>query len=558
MLFRLVRPVKRPGSSIPQFVQRIPADLISRVVGRKLAIPVGSETVHLTLSARSRSVRFSLRTRDPSEAKMRQAQAARYLEQLWQGLRASRPVALTNKQATALAGRLYRSWADGEGRERTDAIEFIPGSGWQFVSVGPEDEVAVFAAARALLDRMGGEETDVPALERIVGPLVDRLLLAEGIAEVTTESRPFLLVAFRRALRDAFAVRQRNAEGDYTPDPNAQRFPDWEAPGSPSKPQTVGPSPLGLSALLEDWWREAKATGRKPSTYRSYRDSFKALAAFLKNDDATRVTPDDLVRFKDHRLATINPRTGKPLSPKTVKDSDLAGLKTVFGWAVVNRKLPNNPAAGITLKVGKRQKLRSPGFSDTEAAALLRAASDHEGRGEQPHTRAAKRWVPWLCAYTGARVGELAQARKQDLRREGELWVLRITPEAGTVKNNEARDVVLHAHLVERGFPEFVEAAPAGHLFLKPGPDGDVLGPLRGVKNRLAEFARATVSDPNVAPNHGWRHRFKTVGLEAGIDHRVLDAIQGQAPRTVAEGYGEVTLKAMASAMAKVPRVEVA
>jgi integrase len=28
---------------------------------------------------------------------------------------------------------------------------------------------------------------------------------------------------------------------------------------------------------------------------------------------------------------------------------------------------------------------------------------------------AAKRWVPWLCAYTGGRVGELTQLRVKDI-----------------------------------------------------------------------------------------------------------------------------------------------
>ena len=54
-----------------------------------------------------------------------------------------------------------------------------------------------------------------------------------------------------------------------------------------------------------------------------------------------------------------------------------------------------------------------------------------------------------------------------------------------------------------------------------------MLGQLQGVKNRLSEFARTVVTDPNVAPIHGLRHRFKTVGMEAGIATRVLDAIQG-------------------------------
>ena len=56
---------------------------------------------------------------------------------------------------------------------------------------------------------------------------------------------------------------------------------------------------------------------------------------------------------------------------------------------------------------------------------------------------------------------------------------------------------------------------------------------------------------------HRWRDRFKTVGMEAGIPTRVLDAIQGHAPRTAAESYGEVTVKTMAQAMERVPRVDV-
>ena len=51
----------------------------------------------------------------------------------------------------------------------------------------------------------------------------------------------------------------------------------------------------------------------------------------------------------------------------------------------------------------------------------------------------------------------MVQLRKQDLRHVGELWVLRITPEAGTVKNNEAREVVLHPDLVAQGFVQVLD-----------------------------------------------------------------------------------------------------
>jgi hypothetical protein len=38
---------------------------------------------------------------------------------------------------------------------------------------------------------------------------------------------------------------------------------------------------------------------------------------------------------------------------------------------------------------------------------------------------------------------------------------------------------------------------------------------------------------------------------------RLLDAIQGHAARTAGDGYGDVTVKAMAMAMKRVPRVDV-
>ena len=559
MLFRLVRPVNRFGSSMNQFVQRIPADVRARAAGLRLAIPLGDFTQICAITATAQSVRFSLRTRDPVETKLRQAAAITYLENVWQSLRATKPTVLSHKQATALAGDLYRAWADGEEREQTKGITWTP-NGWVAHRATPEEDAGAFKSAVANLDKIASAG-DAVMLEKTVGPIVDRLLLARGIASVDSDTRAILLDTFMLALRDAMQHRERNAEGDYSPDPKAQRFPEWKSQDAKTAEPTKAASSTttsSLTGLVEDWWREAKAAGRKPSTHESYRNSMVALVAFLSHDDALRVTPEDLLRFKDHRLATINPRTGRHISAKTVKDSDLAALKTIFGWAVSNLKMPANPATGITIKLGKPAKLRSKGFTDDEAKAILTAATNLERTGEQPWTFAAKRWVPWLCAYTGARVGELAQLRKQDVGLEGEHWVIRVTPEAGTVKTNEARKIPIHPHLIEQGFGVFVTSAPAGHLFLKVGKGGDVLGPLQGLKNRLAAFARAIVADPNVAPNHGWRHRFKTVGMEAGIPPRILDAIQGQAARSVADTYGDVTVSTMAREIGRLPRIVIA
>lgn len=546
MLFRVVRPMKRKSSRSAYFVQRIPADLRGKVVGQQLAIPFGDGVKFVTPSPRAQSISFSLRTDDPAKVKILQATIAAHLETVWRALREDAPIKLSHRQATALAGELYRIWADGENRARSITIEQKPGGGWRRVSESQADEDAHWTAIVAMWARVGASG-DPADLEKPLGPLVDRLLLSKGIRHVDEGSRSILLSAFWMALRDAFESRKRNIEGDYSDDPKAKRFPHWEAPKRDlSAPIASGAS---LTGMVEDWWKEAKAAGRKQSTYESYRNTMAKLVAVLQHDDASRVSFEDIVRFKDFRLVN-------GASAKTVKDSDLAGLKTVFGWAVMNRKMSINPAEGLTIKTSKPRKLRPKGFSDKEAALILNHAKNYRPGGEAPKLAAAKRWVPWLCAFTGARVGEMLQLRKQDVRREGKHWVICITPEAGPVKTDEAREVVLHPQIVESGFLDFVKASGAGHLFISPRDDElGVRNAVKTARNKVNMFVREVVPDPNVDPSHGWRHRFKTVGINEGVEMRVLDAIQGHAPRNISEGYGEVTIKAKANAIAKFPKL---
>lgn len=546
------RPMKRSGTSHHQLVQRIPADVKAMVRGLRLAVPVGDEVVSLTISDKAHDVRLSLRTRDPLEAKARQAAAVAYLTGIWQSVREG-PKGLTHRQIVALAGEAYRGLIETFGDD--------PGT----AEVWVEETVANVRAEAGLdLEGRAGLRIDLEGTNRArsmalrFGPMV-AYILAKHRLVVDDATRARLIEEVGKAIREAGEGLFRNAVGDYSPDTRTDRFPEWKPP-QPETQEKAAPAPaqdgeaVKLTGLLEGWWREAKAAGRSISTHQSYSATVAKLVAFLKHDDARQVTPEDVVRFKDHRLAEVNSKTGKPASPKTVKDSDLAGLKAIFGWAVANKLISSNPAEGITIKLGKQKLTRSKGFTDAEAAAILKAATDRKRGQENPKTAAAKRWVPWLLAYSGARVGEMAQLRKQDVRCERDVWIVHVTPEAGTVKGGEYRDIPLHPHLVELGFPAFVSSAPEGHLFLTPSDNGDVLGPLQGVKNRLAEFARELVPDPRVAPNHGWRHRFKTLCRDSGVDPRVRDVIQGHASRTVADDYGDVTVKAMVLALEKLPR----
>jgi integrase len=178
---------------------------------------------------------------------------------------------------------------------------------------------------------------------------------------------------------------------------------------------------------------------------------------------------------------------------------------------------------------------------------------------------AAKRWVPWLSAYTGARPGEITQLRGSDIIERDGIHAIRITPEAGTVKGGKARAVPLHEYLIAQGFLTFVAKHGDGPLFYRPTKENENRTPTQPKKprfaqarQRLATWVRALgVSDKEVSPNHAWRHTFKQIADRAGITERTSDYITGHAHKTAGAGYGAPTLSDMAEALRKFPRYAV-
>ncbi len=544
MLLRVVRPMKRPESSNKYFRQRIPSDLLDKVRGNTIALPIGEEIVTKSISPKAVDLKVSLRTSDPSTAKSRQGVVAAYLEGYWQSLR-NGPTALTHKQCVALSGELYRIFVD--------AMEDDPGPPDLWNKVLSDNKAAQggeFGEARLMIP---GPAKRLAGIETRFGGLVDVLLAKRGLI-IGQESRERLLVQTAKAMNEVAGDIKSFAEGDYSGSNNGQRFPAWEDNAAAWKQGTPN---VTIASLLEGWWREAKLSGRSESTRDNYSRAIDYFTEFLGHDDASVVSKDDVIAFKDYRLHQINPRTGKPASPKTVKDGDLAALKSVFGWAVDNKKIAENPALGVTIKVGKKVRTRPNYFRAEERCAILVMAQSYVRQDKEGAKLArAKRWIPWICAYTGARVGEIAQLRKQDVRQEEGHWIIHITPEAGTVKNKEAREVPVHPHLVETGFLDMVDSAEDGYLFVKVETGKSPTGKVRALKNDLAEFVRKAVPDPEIAPNHGWRHTFKTLARETdGIDPKVVDDITGHASRSVGDRYGASTIKARVMMMAKFPRL---
>lgn len=446
---------------------------------------------------------------------------------------------LTGREISALVGQWY-----GQLLLR---FEDDPGSllSWEFdleatepdtkddrFSPGPED--ALWTPIKFVLEELDG------------------LLLSRALV-VTPAGRQELLQAMLAAYRAFCRLMLRRANGDYGADPMAGTFASAEKPTpSPAKQSSaVGPK---LMDLFDGYVRERQPAA---ASVKSFRAKIGNLIKFLGHDDASRVTPDDIVRWKDHLLNEELPN-GEKRAARTVAQTYLPAARTVFGWACDNLKVSSNPVSAVRVRAPKTVSLRDKGFTDQEATRILEATLTAATTRSETLSD-ARRWVPWLCAYSGARVNEITQLRAQDIMEADGIWCMNITPDAGSVKNRQARLVPLHPHLVEQGFLRFAKDR-SGPLFYDPlkhrgGSDGNPQS--KKVGERLASWVRSLgIDDLAIAPNHAWRHRFKTVAREARLDHEARECLTGHARATEGSSYGHWSPKALKNEIDKLPRYD--
>lgn len=515
MALQMARPYKHPKTGVYYFRQHVPTDLRC-LLGDKI-------------------VSRSLRTKDPDAAKLANAQETQKQAVIWERYR-KKPEPIPHAQIVALSGIIYRDFMA--------MLEMEPGE--------PDIWVGVFK----LLDRVAATPD---GLEKFYGNDADKLFLERGIV-TDDHSRRRLLEEIDRAMRQAAEQQQKRANGDYSPDPKANRFPSLRIGESSIPPETLaGPS---ITALFKLWERDHLAAGKPARTVGDFRQKIDALKEWLGHDDAKKVTPENMADWCEHL------RHEQKLQARTVSQKYLAVAKLVFKLAVEKRKLKSNPAEGTVVRFTKPKRTRSPGYTDAEAKMILHAAlTSTEGIEKwSEESRRAVRWGPWVCAFTGARIAEIMQMRTEDLLIEvidgKAVPCLRVTPEAGSVKTGNFRIVPLHPQLLEIGFVEMISKLPAGPVFFNPltsRKDVDTVLRARNAGARVWRWVREIVkiTDARLQPNHAWRHRFKTLARDHDIAAEYTDAIQGHEDGRAASDYGETTLRVLWREVQKLPRVDI-
>ena len=304
-----------------------------------------------------------------------------------------------------------------------------------------------------------------------------------------------------------------------------------------------GGKKLTLRNLFDQWAQHPEQKQQAPRTVSRYRGVFDAVSIFLDNPDARAVTTADIRRYVEARMADET----KPLSPHAARDVHKAAMSSIFTWARGKGVVIDNPATDITIKVTHAPQLRSKAATDQEARMVADAALAVSPEVAIARTlEAAIRWCPFLCLYTGCRIGEVTQLRREDVTLIDGVHILNIMPEAGTVKAGGSRYVPIHSRLIELGFIAFVEASPRGPLFFDPDTrrHQDAVTPqsqlMAGKVNRWARTHG--LSDGRLTkPLHALRHRFMTCARRAGIEEQYAEQIAGHGPKGMNRRYGEFT-----------------
>jgi integrase len=498
MALLMSRPQKHPDSGFYWFRKRVPEDL-RKLLGKN-------------------EERFSLGTRDPIEAKRLHALKLAEIEERWSNLRIGQRALSPDdiaQEATAIGDQVRRQL-------ETDPYQPLRWDVDIGASLWGDEETGDYYTD--VTQPLSPAEVKRLAQRTRCEKLADERLAARGLA-TESDDRERLARAVSLELQRIVQDHQAYLLGKIGHRAIGGAPPTLRAPATP----------LTFETIIQGWLVEKKPNKKTEYTWRKV---MKQLSGFLGHDDARRVSPDDFVSWKADLLA-------KDLKAKTIRDSKLAPARAIFQWAVDNRKLEINPAARINIDLKARSSEKRRGYSDEEAKTILNAA--------RLEKEAHKRWVPWVCAYTGARISEICQLRSEDIKQIDGIWCIAFAAEAGSLKNvNSERVVPMHSALRDEGFLTFVASVRKGALFPDLAPDR--FGSRGGTGTKiLSRWIRSLgITDSRISPNHSWRHRLKTLGRRHGLAVDILDAMTGHGRKTVADTYGDFPPDAMLRELSKI------
>ncbi|WCE28781.1 site-specific integrase [Vibrio sp. SCSIO 43137] len=265
-------------------------------------------------------------------------------------------------------------------------------------------------------------------------------------------------------------------------------------------------------------------------------DSYKRPDALTLRDKMLRL-PSNLQKIRKYRGKSIDEILAFNDKPRSVATANyaLSDITGFFDWCVLNELTEKN----VFLKIAAKQKVKASEqrkvFTDRDLSKLF---DQPFYKGQKPYHKHYY-WLPLLALYTGARMNELCQLYKNDIRETEGIWTITFTDEREDqrLKNKSSyRTIPIHSKLIKLGFIEYVQSIKSPRLFseLKLNRDGYQKEASRWFQ-RLRNTALPDAKEDGKT-FHSFRHTVADCLKQQGISKSFTAAILGHSEEN--ETYG--------------------
>lgn len=294
-------------------------------------------------------------------------------------------------------------------------------------------------------------------------------------------------------------------------------------------------------AFLNSWLSRVKLHKAK-SSYDRYEGVVREFLASLGQRISvpiSEITPNDIQNFVD--AGQRDGKKGKTLG------NELKILSGAFTLALKQSLIITNPI--VTADVPKEAGESKAPFTTKQVSSILKAAAGD--------------WktVCMFGAYTGGRLSDCANFTWSNIDLEKKLLSYR----PGKTKRHK-KDVVCPLHPALEEYLVNLTSSDKPNEPIMPKLAGRYTGGRAGLSNEFDELlSDAGIKNPFTVQGtgkgrafrplgfHSFRHTFKSILVNAGVEVTTVDVLTGHAKKTVSETYIHRSPELLAAAVAKLP-----
>lgn len=314
------------------------------------------------------------------------------------------------------------------------------------------------------------------------------------------------------------------------------------------------PTSLSLSSCIADFIEAKRIDGVSKKALDRYQARLNLLIDIvqdkpidsLKRDDALGFKsilvklPPNLSRnpeYKNKSFAEIIQLAHKPIGTHTINDT-FKVVSGFFDWCVLNEKAKKNSFTKLSVKQETKASEQRRAFTKEDLRKIFTVDVFLREPKEAWH-----KWIPLLGLYTGARLNEICQLYRSDIRLLDGVWCIHFGTdyEDQKLKTQSAyRTIPIHSNLIKKGFIDYAHQQ-SGRLFptlkyLKT--DGYSKYPSKWFS--VQRDKALTPQERERKTFHSIRHTVATEFKRKGVDYHLAAAVLGHHNESMTYGrYGK-------------------